>query len=61
MQCKIITSTGTAAVETAVNNWIDSEMNETNGIDIKYISMSENGSTMNVIIFYDNSWTRRIP
>lgn len=57
MQCKILTSTTSTGIETAINDWLDASINEGSTLDIKYVTMSEGSigtSTIKVIIFYDS-------
>jgi len=57
MECVILSGATIAAVQTAINTWINNNINSGESLDIKYVSMSEGDigtSTIKVIIFYDH-------
>ena len=64
MQCAVITAATPDAVQTAVNEWLNAQNNSGEGLEIKYVAMTEGtigSSTIKVIIFYDSEWSKLAP
>ena len=61
MQCALVTGASAAAAETAVNDWLTAQNNSGEGIDIKYVAMSEGtigASLIKVIMSYGAGYPR---
>lgn len=61
MQCKIITSATSTGLETAINTWLDENMNSGSEITIEYVVMSEGSigsAALKVVIFYNSNFER---
>ena len=58
IQCTIITSTGVANTEAAVNAWVLDKSNSGEDITIISTSMTQVTTTYSVIIFYTSDWVK---